>query len=157
TALSLFFVYRETLRVDSELRAAHDAVENRPLFAFLRLGQPAAEVAPPTAPPISLTGQLPANLAHVFSIRKLISQILKMGVFTLLVTVVLFYSVPRLERGQLPSNLGGLGATTGFKDQISLNDMGRILQSDQFVMRVRLTDARTGDLVESYYEPYFRG
>ena len=158
TALSLFFVYRETLRVDPELKAAHDAVENRPLFSFLRSRDlDSTSAAEFTLPAVSLSGQLPANLATVFSSGKMLKQVLKMGLFTLIATVVLFYSFPRIDRGRISQNFGQLGATTGFKDQISLNDMGQILQSDQFVMRVRLTDPRSGALIDTDYEPYFRG
>ncbi|GAA4438754.1 DUF3488 and transglutaminase-like domain-containing protein [Bremerella cremea] len=159
TTLCLFFVYRETLRVDPELRAAHDAVENRPLFSFLAKKQPetndSTEVSVPT---ISLSGQLPGNLAAVFSSSKMFVQVLKLGVFTLISTVVLFYCFPRFDQSQFGQGLNGeFGAQTGFKDQISLNDMGNILQSDRFVMRVRLSDLSTETVIDTEYEPYFRG
>ncbi|PQO38168.1 DUF3488 and DUF4129 domain-containing transglutaminase family protein [Blastopirellula marina] len=160
TTLCLFFVYRETLRVDPELRAAHDAVENRPLFSFLAGKTPdRSETASDPTAAVTLVGQLPANLATVFSSGKMFAQVLKMSFFTLCATVVLFYSFPRFdEGGALGQSLGGgLGTQTGFKDQISLNDMGQILQSDQFVMRVRLTEVNSGKIKDTEYEPYFRG
>lgn len=159
TTLCLFFVYRETLRVDPELKAAHDAVENRPLFSFLsKKPVESNDSTVVSAPVITLSGQLPGNLASVFSSGKMFAQVLKMGFFTLCATVVLFYCFPRFDQGQLSQSLGGeFGATTGFKDQISLNDMGNILQSDRFVMRVRLSDLNTGTVIDTEYEPYFRG
>lgn len=159
TTLCLFFVYRETLRVDPELKAAHDAVENRPLFSFL--AKKPAETNDSTevsTPAIALSGQLPGNLASVFTSSKMFVQVLKMSFFTLCATVILFYCFPRFDQGNLSQTLGGsAGATTGFKDQISLNDMGSILQSDRFVMRVRLTDLNTDTIIDTEYEPYFRG
>lgn len=160
TTLCLFFVYRETLRVDPELRAAHDAVENRPLFSFFSSKSPDRGdlINDPNAS-VSLVGQLPANLANVFSSGKMFAQVLKMSFFTLCATVILFYSFPRFDEGGAfgQSFGGGLGTQTGFKDQISLNDMGQILQSDQFVMRVRLTEVNSGKIKDTEYEPYFRG
>lgn len=160
TTLCLFFIFRETLRVDPELRAAHDAVENRPLFTlFGSKDANASDAANKSAADVTLVGQLPANLSTVFSSGKMFAQVLKMSFFTLCATVVLFYSFPRFDdSGALGQSLGsGLGTQTGFKDQISLNDMGQILQSDKFVMRVRLTEVGSGKIKDSEYEPYFRG
>ncbi|PQO42276.1 DUF3488 and DUF4129 domain-containing transglutaminase family protein [Blastopirellula marina] len=158
TALCLFFVYREALRVDPELRAAHDAVENRPLFSFLASKEPERNLAGHSlTSSISLSGQLPANLASVFTSGKMFAQVLKMALFTLCATVVLFYSFPRFDDNSLGQLGGNFGTQTGFKDQISLNDMGQILQSDQFVMRVRLSEVGTGKVKDPDFEPYFRG
>jgi len=158
TTLSLFFVYREALHVDTELKAAHDAVENRPLFGFLsRKPKETDQAATAPRPAIALTGGLPANLASVFTGGRMMMQVAKMGLFTLVMTVVLFYCFPRFDRGQLPGGLGRLGTQTGFKNQVSLNHMGSILQSDQFVMRVQITDAVTGSQIDTEYEPFFRG
>lgn len=160
TTLSLFFIYREALRVDPQLRAAHDAIENRPIFpVFSRssaaAGSSSAEGGPPMG--IQLTGHLPANLAAVFTSGKMFGQVSRMGVFTLCVTVILFYLFPRIDQGRWSQSFGGAGGTTGFKDQISLNSMGEMLQNEQSVMRVRLVDPVTELPIEPQFEPYFRG
>ncbi|MBI1246350.1 DUF3488 domain-containing protein [bacterium] len=165
TTLCLFFVYRETLRVDADLRAAHDAVENRPVFTFSFTRRAETnESTQVSLPAISLSGQLPGNLAAVFTSGRMFIQVLKLGAFTLVCTVVLFYCLPRFQGGNFgPGFNGGGNTTTGFKDQITLHEMEKILKSDQFVMRVRLFNYREGgdpekeQLIETEYEPFFRG
>lgn len=76
---------------------------------------------------------------------------------TFLFTIVFFYATPRLGNDAwVGSRHGGL-AHTGFSPELTLEDSGRIQQSDQLVMRVhftRMTDGKPYPLID---EPYFHG
>jgi protein-glutamine gamma-glutamyltransferase len=54
--------------------------------------------------------------------------------------VPLFFLTPRLGRGALARSEGGLTNLVGFSDEVSLGEYGRLQQSEQVVMRVRVED-----------------
>jgi transglutaminase-like putative cysteine protease len=74
------------------------------------------------------------------------------AVFALLVN----NSVPRLQ-GQQNGVFPGKRKLTGFSREMSLDEMGRVLESDALAMRVTLTDAATGNPYQVASELYLRG
>jgi len=54
--------------------------------------------------------------------------------------VPLFYITPRLGRGAAAQAEGGLTGLVGFSDEVSLGEYGRLQQTSQVVMRVRVED-----------------
>src|SRR5690606_11752589 len=58
-----------------------------------------------------------------------------LGVLTLVFTVVMFFTVPRTSNAvwQGPSESG---SQTGFSPEVTLNESGRVNQSNEVVMRV---------------------
>ncbi|UUO05275.1 DUF3488 and transglutaminase-like domain-containing protein [Blastopirellula sp. J2-11] len=157
TTLSLFFIYRETVRVDPILKAEHDAIDNRPVFALFSSRDEGGEGSGVTTEAVLLESRLPKNLATVFSSWQMFVQVCKLGIVTLIATVVCFYAFPRPSRDSWGGGLAGGLRETGFKDQISFDRMGRILQSDEMVMRVAFRSPVSDSPKESPLEPYFRG
>lgn len=157
TTLSLFFIYRETVRVDPVLKAEHDAIDNRPVFALFGGRDETADAGRGTPEAVVLESRLPKNLATVFSGWQMFVQVCRLGIVTLIATVVVFYAFPRPARDQWGGGLAGGLRETGFKDQISFDRMGRIMQSDEMVMRVAFRSPVTDVPKESPLEPYFRG
>ncbi|MCC9609325.1 DUF3488 and transglutaminase-like domain-containing protein [Blastopirellula sp. JC732] len=157
TTLSLFFIYRETVRVDPVLKAEHDAIDNRPVFALFGGRDELIDVSAANTEAVVLESRLPKNLATVFSSWQMFVQVCKLGFVTLIATVVVFYAFPRPHRDQWGGGLAGGLRETGFKDQISFDRMGRIMQSDEMVMRVGFRSPVTDMPKESSLEPYFRG
>lgn len=157
TTLSLFFIYRETVRVDPQLKAEHDALDQPPLLTlsfFLgheRMNAGSGKEA------ISLQSFLPGNLSKVFSGRQMFLQVCRMSFVTVLTTIAVFYSIPRIENKRFAEAFPSGMNQTGFSDEISLNQMGQILQSNEMVMRVSYSDKDDGERLELLYEPYFRG
>lgn len=73
-----------------------------------------------------------------------------------LLAVIFFYGLPRLHRGAYAG--GSVGQPrVGFTDNLTLDQMGRILQDDQVVMRVELKDAASQLPYYLQEPPYLRG
>ncbi|TWT30076.1 transglutaminase TgpA family protein [Blastopirellula retiformator] len=157
TTLSLFFIYRETVRVDPVLKAEHDAIDNRPVFALFGGRDELVDNGEEGGEAVVLQSRLPKNLATVFSSWQMFVQVCRLGFVTLIATVVVFYAFPRPSRDQWGGRFAGGLRETGFKDQISFDRMGRIMQSDEMVMRVAFRSPVTDAPRESPIEPYFRG
>ncbi len=76
-----------------------------------------------------------------FSRLSLISGALLL--FITLLAVPLFFSLPRVGGAGLGSSIpGGGSAITGFSDSVKLGEIGRLKQSDETVMRVRLENVQ---------------
>ena len=80
-----------------------------------------------------------------------------LAVATLVFAVVYFYAVPRHRDGSWADLRGGNHASSGFTTQIALEEFGRIHLSNQLVMRVKLTEADTGQPYHLLGDPYFHG
>ncbi|MCO6459222.1 MAG: DUF3488 domain-containing protein [Pirellulaceae bacterium] len=83
-------------------------------------------------------------------------HVLGMALATLVFTVVFFYCTPRTIGSAWRGGRGGQ-PVVGFSNEIELNELGRILQNNEQVMRVHFFDAATGAAYEVFNEPYFRG
>lgn len=57
-----------------------------------------------------------------------------------LFAVPLFFALPRVSGSGFGKNFGGLSGFTGFSDSVRLGEIGKLQQSDEVVMRVRLDD-----------------
>jgi len=72
----------------------------------------------------------------------------------LIMGMIFFYALPRTDR----NNASRYGApVTGFTDRVTLDQLGRLQQSDELVMRVGFTDVRSGAQVRPTDDPYLRG
>jgi transglutaminase-like putative cysteine protease len=76
---------------------------------------------------------------------------------TVLMAGVFFYATPRLGEGAWSSTRSGTHAVTGVVLDASLEEFGRIHQSNQLVMRVSLGTALGGRQYPLVSEPYFHG
>ena len=155
--LSLFFIYRETVRVDPILKAEHDALDQPPMFTISFFSSHHKNGARNGKEAIMLQSFLPGNLSKVFSGRQVFLQVCRMSFVTVLTTIAVFYTIPRLDNDSINKAFPMGKNQTGFTDKISLNQMGQILQSNELVMRVSYSNKDDGKLLELLYEPYFRG
>lgn len=55
----------------------------------------------------------------------------------------LFFVVPRYGNGAFARSGGGMAGFVGFSDKVSLGDIGKLQQSNEVVMRVRVEDAQS--------------
>ena len=79
-----------------------------------------------------------------------------LAVATLIWTVVFFYSVPRLEKWSRPSTGGEETLRmVSLPDNVTLGELGRVIESPEEAMRVYLTDHDRPVFLSE--EPYFRG
>jgi len=65
------------------------------------------------------------------------------AVLTILLTLVIFFLIPRIGAGVLQRTSGEALRTTGFSDQVDLGTIGSVKQDPQIVMRVELSDQPT--------------
>ncbi len=125
SALALFYLHRERLAHERAGEAhAEPAPRGRrwPLAA-----QPAVFTAAAGPAAAGLDGELFRRLGA-------------MGAGTLALTVVLFFTVPRVGGSAWRGAMVAPRHAVGFSDRVRLGELGEIIQKPQEVMRVRFTD-----------------
>ena len=74
--------------------------------------------------------------------REIFVRLLRMGLATLLIAVVVFFAVPRAGRGAW-RGMGGIARpTVGFSGRVRLGELGKIIQNPEEVMRSPLRGAQ---------------
>jgi transglutaminase-like putative cysteine protease len=149
--LAVFFVQRTVHQFpnaaeDRPLETAPPASDDRQAMHRWLLG------GPPRAEPRTHREDIRRELMGWGVAR----HVLGMGLATLVFTVVFFYCTPRTVSSEWQRRFGG-GQVVGFSSEIELNELGKILQSNEQVMRVHFKDAMTNRPYEVFGEPYFRG
>ncbi len=72
--------------------------------------------------------------------------------FISLLAIPTFFALPRVGGAGLGSSLSNLGGSiTGFSDSVSLGDIGRLKQSNETVMRVRVERSNSAALPKIYW------
>ncbi|MDA0658166.1 MAG: DUF3488 and DUF4129 domain-containing transglutaminase family protein [Planctomycetota bacterium] len=90
-------------------------------------------------------------------VHQSLRPVVVVGLQTLLATVILFFALPRLrgdEDAEISSSTIG---TTGMSAEVALDDMERILENPETVLRMSLVDPSTGKKFASTGEPYLHG
>ena len=87
----------------------------------------------------------------------LLRQIAVIGFSTLVFAFVLFFTAPRLDSSTRRSYQFRPTRVVGFSEELTLNEMAKVLESTEKVMRVSFRDASSGQPYRVYGEPYFRG
>ena len=96
------------------------------------------------------------DLAAQILNRSFRQRLARMIAVTALLTVFLFFALPRFSRSVWESPQTLQVATVGFTEEVRLDDIGRILESPEQVMRVEFA-TQGGVPYEVVGEPYFRG
>lgn len=153
STLTFFFLHREVLRVTGPRHvrrpdgtAARSTNHAKPAWQCL------LESTPRVTSPLS--GQrILARLRE----RGLIPQIVAMGATTLVLSLVLFYSFPRLGVAGGRAMLARSVHLVGFSSELSLGRLNDVLQSDELVMRISFRDGDSGEAIRVMGDPYIRG
>jgi transglutaminase-like putative cysteine protease len=90
-------------------------------------------------------------------VRELFLRLAMLGLGTLVLTAVIFISVPRRGHSAWRGALLTPRTIVGFNDAVTLGQLGLILESREEVMRVHLTDYRSGQLLPVQPQLYLRG
>lgn len=153
--LALLFIYGtirrlapSTLKVDRDRTAA----------------RPPAQSAVSATPLSVLFGQPPRaqfiyrdeEFSHQLAGWRLPRQLTALCVSTLMFSVVLFLSLPRVREG-LPIAMEDERRVGMPSTEISLDEMTNILTNDELVMRVEFSDPDSGEPVEVFGDLYLRG
>lgn len=155
STLSFFFVHREVSRCTRSIGPdAHRQRRSRPKAVQEpdKLWNSLLERTP-VAHPLSQAREVSSQIVG----RGLLKQTAAIGLMTLVFAFVLFFSAPRLDssgrRGIMPRTT----RVVGFSSNVTLDEMGEILESSEPVMRVSFRDPKTREPYRVYGEPYFRG
>jgi protein-glutamine gamma-glutamyltransferase len=153
STLTFFFLHREVMRVtelgrrrrpgEAASRVVHQAT---PIWHCLLESTPHVTSA--------VNGR---RITTRLTERGLISQIVAMGVTTLVLSLVLFYSFPRLGVGGGRAMVSRSVSLVGFSSELSLGRLNDVLQSDELVMRISLRHAESGEAIRVMGDPYIRG
>ncbi len=137
-ALSLFALYRSTEGIGLQLprrrkrKGALAQIEFQPL------------VAPPT---------VAASLVRLGVLRELAA----ISVATIMFGATFFYTLPRIGGAGWEEGGSASSHRVGFAPEITFDQMGKLLQNNDLVMRVTFRDMRSDDPYTVITTPYFRG
>jgi transglutaminase-like putative cysteine protease len=90
-------------------------------------------------------------------VAELFMRLTMMAAGVLVLTLVIFFTVPRLGRPAWKGALLNPKTTVGFSDTVKLGDMGQILESREEVMRVQLFEQSTDRPYPVQPQIYIRG
>jgi transglutaminase-like putative cysteine protease len=98
-----------------------------------------------------------AGSSRVAAGPELFRRLAGIGLFTLLVSLLVFFTLPR--GGETAWRVAGAGSRSlvGFNDTMALGEMGEILESREEVLRIRFVDAATNELYRVNDEVLLRG
>ncbi len=147
---ALFFAYREVQRTGAVFR---------PRRWFRRRageGHASAAATAHGGPPTIDVVDPPAALLSAVLTRQLAAPLLGLVVATLTFTGVFFYAAPRTGDANWEGG-SALRNVMGFSSDVSFDMMGELLQSKARVMRVSLSNVKTGEVYTVVRDPYFRG
>lgn len=100
--------------------------------------------------PMSVTGrpQLPASVGHVTSQLVWLANGLALATFGL--TLVIFFTIPRVSAGFYQKGFGDNIRTSGFSETVNLGAIGPIKRDPSVVMRVELPDSSRNEASRFY-------
>ena len=126
-AMSLLFLHSEWGR--HHRRMSFEPAANAAASRWPLAGQQATFAG-------SSTGRAPLG-------REFFGRLTKIGLATLLISVVVFIAVPRLGRGAW-RGVGGIArSTVGFTDKVRLGELGKVIQNPEEVLRVSFRHGNT--------------
>ena len=84
-------------------------------------------------------------------------QILGIGIGTILFSITFFFCMPRSGNSSWQQPGFSRYRQVGFRRDVQLSDVGKLLLSDEIALRVSFTDQETGRPYDLFGEPYLRG
>lgn len=156
-ALALLYLLRETSRFEAAPRdRRRGGKSSESASSMPELRDPLVRGLLGGAPRV-LAMRKPAEIEADLIRLGYARQVLLFGLLTMVFAAVLFYTTPRLGSSGWQGGRGHRQATVGFSRQISLDEMGDILQSDELALRISFFNEDTDEPVRVVGEPYLRG
>jgi transglutaminase-like putative cysteine protease len=147
SALSRFYLYREAVRSSQQTESVVE-----PVFwplVWRRRTVSEEETA--------FTASRQVDLASATRHRGIMWIVARMGLASLLLTVLVFFSIPRFGQSAWRAAGGAPQRVVGFSQNVTLGALGEVIQSPQVVMRLQLVDDATGKAFQLRGEPLLRG
>jgi len=89
--------------------------------------------------------------------RELPARVVSMASGTLLLTLLVFFALPRWGHHPWRGAMASRRHTVGFSDTVTLGELGRILENPEEVLRIQFSDYATGERYRVVGELYLRG
>ena len=156
STMMFFFLYREQNRVEiasGKIPPWHDAraAARKNNAGKRNFG------SGPSNQHIQVSTDVQSTIARQLSWKGLLRQVAAMSSVAMLMSVILFYSMPRTEEAAWQGAPGAVASKVGFNDTVELAERDLITQSERAVMRVAFFDQETNKPYPIAGEPYFRG
>jgi protein-glutamine gamma-glutamyltransferase len=153
STLTFFFLHREVERVGrmgrgGTRRPKAASVPEAPVLVWRRL----LESVPRATASLS-----ERRMLSELKTRGLVSQVVAMGVTTLVFSLVLFYASPRLGVSGGMAVIPRARSLVGFSPELRLGELNDVLQNDEMVMRVFFRHPDSGEIIRLVSDPYIRG
>ena len=149
SVLTLLFLHRERNRYDAHRGAAGEGPAGRPPDVASAPGRwPLADRQPVFS--VSAGGRLGVD-------RELYRRLGVMTAGTLILTGIVFLTVPRLGRTAWRGAAPSPQRVVGFSQEVALGSLGEIIEDPGEVMRIQLLDDCTGDVDPLRDEVYLHG
>jgi len=100
---------------------------------------------------------LPGGESHAGLGRELFGRLGRMALHTLILTIVLFFVVPRLGQTTWCGAVGNPRTLVGYSDTVKLGELGEVIENRDDVMRVRFFDRAHNDPRPIHGEIYLQG
>jgi len=160
-AMGLLFIQREAelwRRIAGDRGQGSGVRGQRRRDGGVRVSSSLAPSPQPLAPssPIHVSAVLPADPARELLGRGIFRRTLGIGMGTLIVAAVCFFSMPRFGRSMWAGGVRGT-ASVGYSPTVKLGDLGPLLQNPELVMRVKFHDESTGAPIVPTEPPLMRG
>ncbi len=155
--LSLFYIFRQGKQVQrGHYRARRKAERdwkrqknNSPLDPRLAIFGGTSPISSPDRKISSTTASI---LGWGFT-----RHLLSIGLCTVAFSIVFFFCMPRSGNSSWQQPGFGRYKQVGFRRDVQLSDVGKLLLSEEIALRVSLTDLETGEPYKLFGEPYLRG
>jgi transglutaminase-like putative cysteine protease len=157
--LSLFYIFRQGKQVQlghyrARRRAERDwkrQQEHAPTEDAGRLA-----ILAGTSPVSSADRKISSTTASILG-WGFTRQLLAIGLGTVVFSMTFFFCMPRSGSSSWQQPGFGRYKQVGFRRDVQLSDVGKLLQSQEIALRVSFTDLKTGEPYRVYGEPYLRG
>jgi protein-glutamine gamma-glutamyltransferase len=170
-AMSLLFIHREAERwqrmgrgegrgARGEERGDGDGRASHPIGAQRSAASSSLAPRPSPLAAIRVYANLPADPARELLGRGIFRRTLGIGMGTLIVAAVCFFSMPRFGRSTWAGGGSGRGSSVGlvgYSPTVKLGDLGPMLQNPELVMRITFRNEKTGESIVPTDPPLLRG
>ena len=154
STLSFFFVHREVTRC---VPGTTDGPARSKRRRDAQTGEAKAWLSLLDRKPVIRPTTTAEELGQKVVGWELLWQTSGIGLTTLIFAFILFFCVPRSDNAAGRRMSNRTTHIVGFSSEVTLNELGRILESHEPVMRVSFRDPKTLESYQLFGDPYFYG
>ncbi len=155
--LSLFYIFRQGKQVQrGHYRARRQAERDWKRQKKNTSLDPRLAILGGTSPVSSPDRKIASTTASILG-WGFTRHVLAVGLCTVAFSIIFFFCMPRSGNSSWQQPGFGRYKQVGFRRDVQLSDVGKLLLSEEIALRVSLTDLETGEPYRLFGEPYLRG